>query len=235
MLRKIPLQKAGMKSLSKHLSAAADRDFKLKPKEFYEEAARRRNYFYVIDLKGQLFLEDCQFRNFTSCLKDPKFLSSFFQQLRQNNSGARATETSIIDSPSNYQYISPCGKEINFVSQEDPHSALGFIGLEETGDITELIYPGNIAKEKLNPVELAFSSETGRLYHTITALPRLKGCQGLLHPSLCQILGELITHDVDSGRYLFDWLGQRYELRTIESNNDKGLNFFEDAPAKSLR
>ena len=220
MLRGIYSQKVGVVILSKHLSVAADRDFKLKSREFYEEAARRRNYFYVIDLKGQVFLEDCQFRNFTSCLKDPKFLSSFFKQLRRNNSETQISfETaSNVDSQHDYEYFSPCGSEINFVSQEDPHSALGFIGLEETGDITQLIYPGNIAKEKLNPDKLTFSSKTGRLYHTISALPRLQGCLGLLHPSLCQILGHLITHDKDSDQYVFEWLGQRYNLKTVECN-----------------
>ena len=105
---------------------------------------------------------------------------------------------------------------MNFVTQEDPHSALGFVGLEETGDKAELIYPGNIAKEQLNPHELTFSSSTGRLYHTISVLPGLKGCQGLLHPSLCQIFGNLITHNVDSDQYFFEWQGQLHKLKTME-------------------
>lgn len=185
----------------------------------YNKTSVNRNYFYHIDTKGQLFLADCKHKNFTSCMRDPKFLTFFYKQLRVNNTDIKPVppieNKGENESMDQYKFISPCGKEINFVAHEDPHSALGFIGLEETGDKAELVYPGNTAKELLDPKELTFSSETGRLYHTITALPRLKGCQGLLHPSLCQIFSDLITHDVDSDRYFFDWQGQRHELKSI--------------------
>lgn len=193
-----------------------DRQLKPKSKEFYDEAARQRNYFYIIDLKGQLFMEDCKFRNFTTCLKDPKFLSFFYKNLKVNDGNRPLADTDQVQQLDSYHHVSPCGKEMNFVTHEDLHSALGFVGLEETGDSAELIYPGNIGKEQLNPTELTFSSTTGRLYHTITVLPGLRGCQGLLHPSLCQILGNLITHDIDSDQYNFQWQGQSHKLKTIQ-------------------
>lgn len=200
-------------------AAALERHGGLKSKEFYEEASRKRNYFYIIDLKGQLHLEDSKYRNFTTCSKDQKFLSFFFRHLRVNDSGiepAQSLEGGQKRSvPEPYPYLSTCGQEINFVSHEDPFSALGFVGLEETGNTAELIYPGGVAKELLNPTELSFNSTTGRLYHSISALPHLAGCQGLLHPSLCQRFADLIVCDAVTGLYFFDWQAQRHPLKIV--------------------
>lgn len=200
-------------------AAALDRHGGLKSKEFYEEASRKRNYFYVIDLKGQLHLEDSKFRNFTTCSKDQKFLSFFFRHLRINDSGIEPIQ--FLEGgkrwfvPEPYPYLSTCGQEINFVSHEDPFSALGFVGLEEKGNTAELIYPGGVAKERLNPTELSFNSKTGRLYHSISALPHLAGCQGLLHPSLCQRFADFIVCDADTGLYSFDWQAERHPLKIV--------------------
>lgn len=188
----------------------------VKSKEFYEEASRHRNYFYVIDLKGQLFLEDMVHRNFTTCSKDPKFLYFFFKQLRANDAKIEPAsfrvggKERLIVEP--YSYLSTCGVEINFVAHEDPYSALGFVGLEERGSSADLIYPGHVAKEQLNPAELLFNSETGRLYHVISALPNLIGRLGLLHPSLSLRFADLIT--CENGQYFFKWEGRLHILRS---------------------
>ena len=43
-----------------------------------------RPWFYFIDHKGMLFLDEMQPKNYTTCLKDEKFLNFFFSNLRPN-------------------------------------------------------------------------------------------------------------------------------------------------------
>ena len=220
-LRRLTASFCNSRTSSRRCSSTAPitmaRATEVKSKEFYEEASRHRNYFYVIDLKGQLFLEDMIHRNFTTCSKDPKFLSFFFKQLRANDAKIEPAsfrvggkERSIV---APYSYLSTCGAEINFVAHEDPYSALGFVGLEERGSCADLIYPGHVAKEQLNPAELLFNSESGRLYHVISAMPNLIGRLGLLHPSLCLRLADLIT--CENGQYFFKWQGRLHVLRSM--------------------
>ena len=42
----------------------------------------KREWFYYIDHKGMLFLEETHPKNYTSCLKDDKFLDFFFGALK---------------------------------------------------------------------------------------------------------------------------------------------------------
>lgn len=47
----------------------------------------KREWFYFIDHKGMLFLEETEPKNYTSCLKDTRFLNFFFSNLRLNETG----------------------------------------------------------------------------------------------------------------------------------------------------
>lgn len=60
-----------------------------------------RIYFYRIDSNARLFHEDSE-------LTDKKFLDFFFTHLEKNRTGKYPE----------YPYISPCGKEMNFVQTE---------------------------------------------------------------------------------------------------------------------
>lgn len=76
---------------------------------FYDEHAKKRQYFYHVDLLGRLFLEDAVPKNVTTCLKSEKFLNFFFSRLRANNTGLHEE----------YPLVSPCGREMNFIKAED--------------------------------------------------------------------------------------------------------------------
>ena len=41
------------------------------------KTAFKREWFYYIDHKGMLYLEETEPKNYTSCLKDDRFLVSF--------------------------------------------------------------------------------------------------------------------------------------------------------------
>lgn len=197
-----------------------DRTPQRKSREFYVENATARNYFYLIDTRGQLFLEETEgSRNMATCLKDKNFLAFFYSQLRVNSTGTFADE---------YPYVSMCGRERNFVCPQDPMSAFVFAELSMDG--TVLFYggatsassvatagsgstsdvqlgPGRVA---FDPAALVYHTETGRLYHPISghrhlgrdakSKVRVSGSDGapgselgLLHPHLCQRLCAGIT------------------------------------------
>ena len=61
-----------------------------------------REYFHRIDRSGRLFHDD-------SRLTDSGFLEFFFKRLRINDTGLNEM----------YPYVSPCGREMNFVQAEN--------------------------------------------------------------------------------------------------------------------
>ncbi|XP_008569971.1 PREDICTED: UPF0598 protein C8orf82 homolog [Galeopterus variegatus] len=71
---------------------------------------RTREYFYYVDHQGQLFLDDSKTKNFITCFKDPQFLVAFFSRLRPNRSGRYEAA---------FPFVSPCGRERNFLRCED--------------------------------------------------------------------------------------------------------------------
>ena len=51
-----------------------DRESKPRDESFYAKKAIDRHYFYVMDTRGQVFLEETMPRNIATCMKDIKFL-----------------------------------------------------------------------------------------------------------------------------------------------------------------
>ena len=126
------------------------------PDEFYEHLGQeRRIYFYRIDTRGNLYLEQTlnqvaaklaaktkgqsgsTGRNIANALKDPKFLRFFYTMLRVNSDERLAAlpDESICGVDirkycAQYAYVSLCGKELNFVRPDDAASALGFSELK---------------------------------------------------------------------------------------------------------
>lgn len=93
-----------------------DRSIVPRTKEFYEHGNSMRQYFYVMDLKGQVFLESSPCRNMTTCIRDIKFLNFLIKNIQANNTGLYP------DIP----YISLCGREVNFITTIDPIAVLVF-------------------------------------------------------------------------------------------------------------
>ena len=111
-------------------------------------------------------------------------------------------------------YVSLCGQERNFVTPEDPLSPLVFVDYDMRTE--ELVYPGQFLREKLIPSQLTLSTTTGRLYHPITGLSRLKQQIGLLHPTICQQFTENVSYDPDTLTYQINWTDDKsYPLATI--------------------
>lgn len=58
----------------------------------------------------QLFLDDAKMKNFTSCFKEKQFLRFFFNRLKINDLKRYQED---------FPYLSPCGRERNFIRCDD--------------------------------------------------------------------------------------------------------------------
>lgn len=183
-------------------SQLIDRSCPPKSHEFYADSAKTlRHYFYVLDTRGNLFLEEVSKRNIATCMKDLNFLDFITKNMQLNTTNFYA------DIP----LISKCGKEVNFISPSDRKSLLTFKDLNNNNT---LIYGGRLTQEFLPP-SLAYSPDTGRLYHKIINHKFLSSdTYGLLHPTICELLSANIIMSSDS-TYKFQWNNVEHNLNLI--------------------
>lgn len=197
-----------------------DRICKPKNKIFYEIENNKRHYFYYLDTRGQLFLEDIKQKNITSCLKDNKILNFIFNNLNNNN-------TLLFNE---IPLISYCGKEINFITPADIYSKIVFKDLN--WNTNKLIYGGNLEHD-FNPSLLVYNPISGRVYHPILEHRYLNGNYGLLHPNLCQKVGEHIStietslsslssdlNQLNQSNYILTWNNEQIPIKTMITNDE---------------
>jgi hypothetical protein len=175
----------------------------IKPIEFYDSHALKRQYFYHVNLFGHLFIEDVLPKNITSCLKNNKFLDFFFSQIKPNDTGMHL----------DYPFVSPCGKEMNFIKTADPYGAV--VLREFDMKKREFQYAGSKV-QLLNPASFVISSK-GRLYHELTQ-HRHSEVLGNLALIRSQVALELCENNVEfgEGETHFIWEGKKYRMRPFE-------------------
>ncbi|XP_035678211.1 UPF0598 protein CG30010-like [Branchiostoma floridae] len=167
-----------------------------------------REYFYYIDHQGQLFMDDTRIKNFVTCFKDKKFLEFFFKRLKINDM-TRYSE--------DFPYLSPCGRERNFIRCDDRPIVFSHI-LEPTDsdDTTGPVLSYNGGGDKLtfpfSPDKLCMLPRSGRVYHPA---PAKVGGVGLVKSSLAIELSRDFRFG-DEGEYAppvgFLWRGQEVQL-----------------------
>ncbi|KAJ3117673.1 hypothetical protein HDU96_005958 [Phlyctochytrium bullatum] len=113
-----------------------------------------REWLYYIDVHGQLFLHDTFPRNLTSCFKDKKFLDFFFTRLQVNHYGWDRG-----DGHTDYRYVSPCGREVNFIKSEDAP-----IVFHDLTPDHRLVWGGTLSIP-FDPSRLYVGATHGRIYH----------------------------------------------------------------------
>jgi len=157
-----------------------------------------REYFYFIDHQGMLFLDDARIKNFTSCFKEIKFLSFFFTRLTVNDT----------DRFPEFPYVSPCGREKNFVRCDD--LPLVFTALKENSNGSHVLNR-NYCDDKLDlpfqPSKI-FMGPSGRLYHP--APEKLHGV-GLVRSQLAIELSKGFRFNDDEPTHL-EFGGQVHQL-----------------------
>ncbi|KAI1709645.1 homeodomain-like domain-containing protein [Ditylenchus destructor] len=152
-----------------------------------------REYFYYVDHEGQLFMDDSRMKNFTSCFKDKFFLDFFFRRLRLNNT-ERYRES--------FPYISPCGKELNFVRCDD--RPIVFTELDDDESMFVCNYSNK--KTKLEPSKLCWF-RNGRLYH-----PSTFDNYGLVKSKIADRLFPRFKMDANGEPASFLWKDELYSL-----------------------
>ncbi len=181
-----------------------------KHRDYYEQEGKDRRYFYLLDSRGQLFLEENKFKNYATCLKDKKFLDFFFKQLRPNKTAFHSQIT----------YISPCGNELNFLIVDDPVAPIVFSELKTQDTIDNLsrrtytlTIGGSSLEQSFDPHELTLNTSSGRMYHTIKNHKHLASKLGLLHPAVADILSEHLHITADD--CLLQWEGEAIHIKLI--------------------
>uniref|UniRef100_A0A8B9CTL2 Chromosome 8 open reading frame 82 n=1 Tax=Anser brachyrhynchus TaxID=132585 RepID=A0A8B9CTL2_9AVES len=170
-----------------------------------------REYFYYIDHRGQLFLDDAKVKNFITCFKDERFLTFFFERLRPNRSGRYEAA---------FPYVSPCGRERNFVRCEDRPVVFTRLlpAADTTNDAADAEPPllsycggGRRLAVPFEPPRLALLPDNGRLYHPA---PARAGGVGLVGSALAAEWSQAFEYGEGAGRppTHFTWRGRRYEL-----------------------
>lgn len=166
---------------------------------------RSRQYFYVLDDKGQLFLHDCKHKNFVSCLKDKAVLNMMYRLLRRvdKKEGEVVGEDGLP-----YAFVSPCGYERNFLRIEDRIAAMVFGSIQSAGSSFELVLGSSELRQEFRPDMLSVDCDSGRFYHTLLNHRHLAGEQGLLHGLISQQLSSMIIPVEEEGAeasFLLRW------------------------------
>uniref|UniRef100_A0A493SYP6 Chromosome 8 open reading frame 82 n=1 Tax=Anas platyrhynchos platyrhynchos TaxID=8840 RepID=A0A493SYP6_ANAPP len=150
----------------------------------------------------QLFLDDAKVKNFITCFKDQRFLTFFFERLRPNRSGRYEAA---------FPYLSPCGRERNYVRCEDRTTTTGTTGSTAAPQLLSYCGGGERLAVPFEPRRLAFLPENGRLYHPA---PARAGGVGLVSSALADEWSPAFEYKGGAGRppTHFTWRGVRYEL-----------------------
>ncbi|KAK0044462.1 UPF0598 protein [Biomphalaria pfeifferi] len=173
-----------------------------------DDDLKTREYFYYVDHQGQLFLDDSKMKNFTSCFKEKDFLVFFFKRFKLNTTGKYMDE---------FPYVSPCGRELNFVRCDDVPIVFTHI-LESSSHFPGILSyngAGHNLTVKLEPENICMSPLTGRVYHPA---PKQYGSIGLIKSSLALELSkyfEFHSSDQSTPPSHFNWRGVRYELTNV--------------------
>ncbi|XP_041375541.1 UPF0598 protein CG30010-like [Gigantopelta aegis] len=165
---------------------------------------RIREYFYFIDHQGQLFLDDCRMKNFTSCFKEKKFLAFFFTRLKIN----------YMDRYTEFPYLSPCGRERNFIRCDDrPIVYTSIIPSDDSNTPDRLSYggAGELLTIPFEPHKVCMLTHSGRIYYP--AQPK-QGDVGLIKSNMAIELSKYF--DFENGEMNppthFTWKGVRHTL-----------------------
>lgn len=169
----------------------------------------QRTYFYIIDCRGRLFLDGTKNQNYATSLRNKIFLNFFYKQLRADNNHIHPE----------FPYVSPCGKELNFVRCEDITAATAFSELvkgsgENSFNSFSLRIGASDLMQTFDPNKLRISRENGHLYHLLSDHRHLRksNSKGVLHPEITQQLSHQLR-PTDQG-FLLSWFGAEYHIRT---------------------
>eukprot|EP01102_Stenamoeba_stenopodia_P016859 TRINITY_DN5942_c0_g1_i1.p1 TRINITY_DN5942_c0_g1~~TRINITY_DN5942_c0_g1_i1.p1 ORF type:complete len:173 (+),score=45.60 TRINITY_DN5942_c0_g1_i1:42-560(+) len=167
-----------------------------------------RLYYYWVDLQGRLYCID-EFQTKMpfgpTHIKDPKFLNFFFRQVKPNPDPLTR---------STWPYVSPCGKEMNFIKPEDRPIVYHSIKWEEKKPV---LHYAHDLKTPFVPENVRVTATEGRFYH-----PAPVGGYGLLRSALALDLGEAIKEE--RGHFFLHWNNTRIPIQTITEEERQDIS-----------
>jgi len=196
--------------------------FDVRDNTFYEFWGAKRVYFYQVDLRGRLYLDlpSLVRRNDATCLKAESFLDFFFQRIRKCPSPSELTDLKPVSwrepiklFANEYPYISPCGRELNFVKADDTPIVYRDLIQSTTspapssGPTDYLVYGGTL-REAFDPSRLVINETTERIYYSRPS----DSVPLLLHVHLAERLSKNFSPD---GQH-WEYNGKQYPLTVVE-------------------
>ncbi|XP_064640634.1 UPF0598 protein CG30010-like [Lineus longissimus] len=184
---------------------------------------KHREYFYFIDHQGQLFLDDARIKNFTSCFKEKDFLEFFFKRVKINETGLYEDV---------FPYISPCGRERNFIRCDDRPIVythlIQKVSQDDLDSTSRLSFggAGELLTVSFEPDKICMLPESGRVYHP--ASERTGGI-GLIESSLAIEFSKSFSYehgDDSKPPTHFSWQGTTYTL------TNELIDILESEPAR---
>lgn len=168
-----------------------------------------RCYFYNIDLQGRLFLEQTLPKNIATSIKDIRFQDFFFRRIRDVSDSERLWMDECGIPSEDYPYVSPCGKELNFIRPAATPFVFHTLLLVDRGPTittteiegggmanTDVLLYGGTLQQDFRTEWLALSRSTGRLFHRMQ-YPRHDDDSliryGLIRSSVAVLLSERIV------------------------------------------
>ena len=131
-----------------------------------------REYFYYVDHQGMLYLDDARMKNFTSCFKEKQFLKFFFSRLKLNDTGRYYPD---------FPYLSPCGRERNFIRCDDlPVVFTNVLDCESLDAKLAFNHAERYLTVPFKPEKICMTA-AGRVYHPA---PEKVGSLGLISDKL---------------------------------------------------
>lgn len=176
----------------------------------------------------QLFLHDAKIRNFTSCFKEKQFLKFLTARIKKND----------LDPPRypEFPFISPCGKEMNFIQCEDrPIVFTELIRKIEGGFLLSYNGAGELAGVDFRPELLSMDPKNGRVYYPA---PQKELGKGLVRSSIAVELSSCFVFNNDDQNEqpkFIIWEGENIALQTesgVKMDSTRDLPLFFDVKNK---
>lgn len=145
-------------------------------------------------------------KNFTSCFKDKKFLEFFFKRLKINDTNRYRDD---------FPYMSPCGRERNFIRCDDVPIVFTHIlppNADNNSELLSYCYAGDLLAVEFEPDKI-YMSGSGKVYHPA---PERYGSIGLIRSKLAIELSKLFEFRLgeEAGPTGINWNGKMNKIDT---------------------
>lgn len=146
---------------------------------------------------------------------DKQFLSFFFKRLKKNDT----------DRHPDFPYLSPCGREKNYVRCDDCPVVFTNVSNIDGIDMFCHNHAGDLLKMPFEPMKMYVRPENGRIYHPG---PKKTGSIGLVQSKLAIEFSKSFTFDCDNKATHFTWRNNKYQLNVEWLEDIENYSFYNE-------